>query len=170
MTGLLILISVALTLAIGLDLPLAVAKNLPNYDIAHNIRVNLLGDFPTWQILITKLLVMVDFLTIIAAITFSLIARSGKNLLHLLRACVGIIGLILAVAFAAEKFHGEQVWPLVAQSLDKHNYHPEAAIDTISSGFQNPATVVAILLFILSIFILSIPPRDKSKDATKGAA
>ncbi len=95
-------------LVIGLNLPLAVSLNLPDAHTAREIQHSFSfgGDPSYWPILTMKLLCAAATLTASLAMISSLIARSGSNFLHLLRAVIGIAGLLFASLLVAGKFDG----------------------------------------------------------------
>ncbi len=101
---------------------------------------------------------------------FSLIARSGSNFLHLLRAVIGIAGMLFASALVAGKFDGATTWNAVAKLMKAHPLAPDKAIDTIITAFQNPATIAGGFLFIISLVILCISRRDRTAPQQKEAA
>src|SRR5262249_15457780 len=65
--ALLVLVTLVLSLGIGLDLPRAVAVGLPDPGVAKEIRQTLFGDFKNWPVLIGEILwFAVSFLAVIS--------------------------------------------------------------------------------------------------------
>jgi hypothetical protein len=160
LSALLVLVTLVVALSIGLDLPQAIALDLPDHRVAADIRRHLFGDFQNWPELARQLLYGVATLLTMLAVGFTMLARRHTSFFHILRGMIGIAGLILAITVLTSDFNAQYVWSSVAVEMNRHQAAP--AVDAFLRPFRNPGPIIAAGICLVSFLILSLPHRRRA--------
>jgi hypothetical protein len=156
--GILLFVALLVGLALALDLPGAVAAGLPDRALANELN-NLFG-YSQWPSLVFKLgVIAVPSIALLATI-FLVAARRQAEFLHILRAVVGVAGLLLVCPIVYESLYWmrRQGWEPIASMIADNRIGPalETFIDRIDG-----AVVMAPILFLVSFIVLAWPPRRR---------
>ncbi len=148
--------AVILTLAVGLHIPYFIAAGKPEPHLAMELE-RFFGD-PGWPALMMRFGTTLPVVLILLASIFIILGRRHLGARHLVRALLGLFGLILAFSMFSEGIS---------------NRYSREVIDTLSSGQIGPAfekllqcwqceeAFIAGILFLVSVVILAWPPRRK---------
>ena len=157
--ALLLLLTVVFALGVGFDLPLAVANDLPNGHVAHDIRRAVFDHSPMWQVLVTKLLWATLIVLGTVSVGMMMAARRRSSTLHILRGLLGIGGLLWAVAMLTSTFHKDQGWLTIAPLI--HQNQADAALDAFFKYFTDGHPITAVAICMGAFFLLTIPNRRR---------
>jgi len=150
------LAAVLLGLALGLRLPFLVAAGWPDAGLA--VEMEQLFGYRHWPELVTHLgQIAVAVLLLLAIICLSA-GRRHLGAAHLLRAVVGLIGILGAVLLFAGAAYGGS-FNEAAEMLNSGQIG--TAFELALGAFHRGKAIGAAVLFVLSVIILAWPARRK---------
>lgn len=151
-----LLVAIVVGLGIALHLPAMVAAGLPDPSVAKEL--DKLFGYTGWPQLLERIgLAAVTILLLLAAV-FVIIARRKSGPVHIIRAVLGMLGLLFA---------------LLAFSDAMPRRYPQETIDMLNNNQLGPAlekllritdveiAIIALILVIVSVVVLAWPPRQK---------
>jgi len=154
--GVLLLVGLVVGLALAFDLPGAVAAGLP--DPSLNTELARLTGYADWPRLAVKLgLILVPVTALLAAV-FLVAARRRAGIMHMLRAVLGIGGLIVACVPLGEAFIHTR-WTTVVDHINANRIGP--AIETFIDPVEGGIAILAAVVFMVSFVVLAWPPRRR---------
>jgi hypothetical protein len=166
-TALAMVVTLLLALAIGLDLPQAVAHGLPDARSAQDIQNVVFPHSPMWPLLMLKLLYCAAGVFGIIASGMMMAARRRTTFPHLLRGLAGLAGLIAAVVVLTIPFRASESWEQVSNLVASHK--TDQAIDFFFSQFRDGQPLKAAAICVASFLMLSIPYHRRMRNE-KGLA
>jgi hypothetical protein len=158
--ALFVLVTIATALAIGFDLPHAVASGLPDVNTARDIRRSIFGDYPNWPSLMMNLLYPVCCLLAMLALGMTILARRNTSIGHIFRGVVGIIALLLAVAALTGGFEAD-TWNRIADHVTAHETN--LGVEEFLKSFHNPGPAVAAGITLIAFLLLGMPCHRREK-------
>ena len=166
-TTFLVILTLVISLAIGLDLPSAVASGLPDAQTAADIRRTLFGDSQMWQLIVTQLLWAAGSILAVITLLMMMAARRRTSFFHILRGLLGIAGLLFATFVLTAHFNAAHVWTEVGQFVSAHqNDH---AVEAFFGNFRDGRPLAAGATCLAANLLMAIPYRRRvwrEKDAT----
>ncbi|MHC4638155.1 MAG: protein kinase domain-containing protein [Planctomycetota bacterium] len=151
-----LLVAILVGLAIALHLPAMVAAGLPDPDIAEDL--NELFGYTGWPQLLERIgLVVVCILLLLAAV-FVIIARRKSGPFHIIRAVLGMLGLLLALTLFSDAMP-RQYPQEVVNMLNNEQLGP--ALEKLLKSTGDEELVFALIFVVVSVVILAWPPRRK---------
>lgn len=151
-----LLVAILVGLAIALHLPALVAAGLPDPDLAEEL--NELFGYTGWPQLLERIgLAVVTILLLLAAI-FIFIARRKSGPVHIIRAVLGMLGLLFALLFFSEAMPRQ--YPREAINM-LNNRQLGPALEKLLRISGKDEAVIALILVVVSVVVLAWPPRQK---------
>ncbi|MHC4645433.1 MAG: protein kinase domain-containing protein [Planctomycetota bacterium] len=151
-----VLVAFLLGLAIALHLPAMVAAGLPDPDLAEEL--NEMFGFSGWPAMVERLGYGLAGIILLAGATLIIVARRRSGVVHIIRAALGISGLLLclvAISKVVTAYHCSD--PVITDLVNKDEFG--LAVDRLLTHANEGAAVVAAIIFITSIIVLAWPPR-----------
>jgi len=150
-----LLVAILVGLAIALHLPAMVAAGLPDPSLAKEL--DKLFGYTGWPQLLEHIGIAVVTILLVLAVIFIIIARRKSGPLHIIRAVLGLLGLLAALLFLSE---GLPRYPQeVIDMLNSDQLGP--ALEKLLKSTGEDEAVMALILVVVSVIILAWPPRQK---------
>jgi len=151
-----IFLAIVLGIIVGLQTPYFVAAGWPDKQLASDLE-QFFG-YSSWPVLLMRLGTMITYIILLLGAVFIILGRRHLGARHLIRALLGLLGLVLA--FSAFSDASSRVYYNdVVNMLNSQQYGP--AIENLLQSWQNETAFIALVFFLVSIVILAWPPRQK---------
>lgn len=151
-----LLAAVLVGLAIAMHLPAMVAAGLPDPSLAKDL--DELFGYSGWPQLLERIGLMVTTVFLLLAVVFVIIARSKGGAFHIIRAVLGMLGLMLGLASFSDAMPREYSQETV-DMLNNEQLGP--ALEILFKSTSEDAIVFALIFVVVSVVILAWPPRRK---------
>jgi hypothetical protein len=152
----LIFVAIVVGLVEGLHIPYFVAAGWPNPDLAQELE-QLFG-YKQWPELLMHLGMNLSIILLLFASVFIILGRRHLGARHLIRALLGLLGLILAISAFSEAISGRYSREVI-EMLNNRQIGP--AFERLLQCWQNEQAFIAGILFLVSVVILAWPPRRR---------
>jgi hypothetical protein len=144
-------------LAVGLHLPAVAAQAWPDAEPVVRLQ-QALG--ATWPAAVEQIGTMLILLLLFFAAIFIMIGRRRSGPMHLIRAILGLSGFFWALQmFRGAALSTEQVQKVV-EFIQQNQMGP--ALEQLFSAFNREEVVFAGAIILVSVLILSWPPRRRT--------
>jgi hypothetical protein len=151
-----VLVAFLLGVAVALHLPMMVAAGLPDPELADELTE--LFRFTGWPAVVERLGYALAGIILLLGATLIIVARRKSGAAHIVRAALGILGLLLCLAALSAVAPPDYCYDSVVTDLvNKGEFG--LAIDRVLSRTDEQAAIIAAVVFVISIIILAWPPR-----------
>ncbi len=151
-----LLLAFLVGLALALHVPAVIAAGIPDPELARELD-KLFGG-PGWPGILDKMGFAVATILFLLALTFTIIARRRSGGAHIIRAAVGMLGLIVSLALLSEALPKSYPKTLY-RSFENNQTGP--ALETMFGYVRVQDAFMAAVLFAVSIIILCWPPKRR---------
>lgn len=148
--------AVILTLAVGLHVPYFIAAGKPDPGLAMELE-RFFGD-PDWPELLMRFGTTLPVVLVLLASIFIILGRRHLGARHLVRALLGLFGLILAFSVFTDGISNRYSQEVI-EKLNSEQIGP--AFEKLFQCWQSDDAFFAGVLFLVSVVILAWPPRRK---------
>ena len=148
--------AVILTLAVGLHIPYFIAAGKPDPGLAMELE-RFFGD-PGWPALLMRFGTTLPMVLVLLASIFIILGRRHLGARHLVRALLGLFGLILAFSIFSEGISNRYSQEVI-EKLNSEQIGP--AFEKLFQCWQCEEAFTAGVFFLVSVVILAWPPRRK---------
>ncbi|MBN1816065.1 MAG: protein kinase [Sedimentisphaerales bacterium] len=151
-----LLVALVVGLATAVHVPDIIAAGFPDPHLSEEIGKAL--NTQNWPAMLAQIGPILTVLLFLLAATLLIIGRRNGGAMYILRALMGIFGL-LAVQSVLTSAFAHTSGAMLANAFQQHNF--EQAWNTMLSTVQATPLYTAAGVFILSVFILAWPPRKQ---------
>ncbi len=152
-----------LSILVGLFVALHIPY-LMKTDIQLAKEFNRMFGYEDWPALMETIGFVVAFVLMILAGLFIIIGRRSRGAAHIIRAAVGILGLLLVIAILTNLVHPHFLKePAFTEMLNNNQIGP--AMEQIFNRMDGEAVFFTGLLFITSVIILAWPPKREPQNS-----
>jgi hypothetical protein len=150
-------VAYAIAFGLALDLPGMIAAGLPDPHVREGIQRDIFNNSePNWPA------VLRDFFTVIVsvlgavALAAFIFARRRANWLHILRAPIGVVGMLLSTGFLYQIVHLRQPWSQIGSGPTPRAW---PAMRELLRCFNTPEVALFVLFMVAAATILCWPRR-----------
>jgi len=160
--GLLVLGGLVMGAAAALHVGWFVAAGFPDPGLARKMQ-EVFG-YAGWPVAVERLGMGAAVVTMTVAAVFLIIGRRYQGGRHMIRAALGLLGLVIGLLTFAEVLpvHGGNI-ELAVNAIRQNQ--AGAALELLTNRFDQGSAVAAALVFIVSIVVLAWPPRRPQRSA-----
>jgi preprotein translocase subunit SecG len=151
-----LLLAFLVGLALALHVPAVIAAGIPDPGLAQELD-KLFGG-PGWPGILDKMGFAVATILFLLALTFTIIARRRSGGAHIIRAGVGMLGLVLSLLMLSDALPKSYPKTLY-RSFENNQVGP--ALETMFGYVNDDTAFIAAVLFAVSIIILCWPPKRR---------
>jgi hypothetical protein len=144
-------------LAVGLHLPAMAAQAWPDAGLVVQLQ-QALGS--TWPTVVEQIGTVLILLLLFFAAIFIMIGRRRSGPMHLIRAVLGLGGFFWAIQLFRDSALSTDQVQKVVEFFQQNQISP--ALEQLFSIFNHEETVVAGAIILISVLILSWPPRRRA--------
>ncbi len=170
LAGLFIFVATLAALALAVDVPGMLHAGVPTPEVKQDLEADFFSAIPDqWPQLMRQAGMLAVGILVVASLTMLMFARRSFGVMHMLRGVVGVMGLLLAMVPLSQAFQRQGGWIGIGAYVSHKQY--AEAVNQVLQNFQTSDAVVAAVIFLVSIIILSWPPRKATPEpaAPKGA-
>jgi len=149
-------LAIVVGLAVAMHLPMMIAAGLPDPSLAREL--DKIFGYTGWPYLLERIGLIIVTVLLMLATVFVIIARRRSGPVHIIRAVLGMSGLLIALTFFSESMP-RQYPQQVVDMLNNHQVGP--ALDQLLQSTRQEEAVAAIVFVVISVIILAWPPRRK---------
>ena len=150
-----VLLAIVVGIASALKVPNFVAAQWP--DVSADID-SFFGGYPDWPRLVTNLGIIAMFVFLFLGAVFVILGRRHWGIQHLVRALLGLVGLLFAFLAFAQAF--PKSYPVGFNELLRSG-QKGPAFDMLLNSISSSEVIVAGIIFLVSVVILAWPPNKQ---------
>lgn len=142
---------------VALHIPGLIAAGLPDPSLAHEL--DEFFGYPNWPGLLERIGIWIAAAFVALAATFIVLARRKTSIIHIVRAVIGIGGLLSSLGLLSDSTTGNAYEPAVIEKFRNGQVGP--ALEMLFQRVREDQIIASLVIFVLSVVILAWPARSK---------